>query len=345
MDALQKRKDAELAIYANVAKAYADAKALQAGRAVGDEQKEAAAVTLAVGGSTRANAMPAPRDVAAGREILEKAYGKDAESLASVLSGRVADYDLPKGFARTNDLNQLVRKGQNLADDLNADAYRNRGRVEAIGPNGHYLELTGRTSEAKEKLVQHMLNVKSAIEAQVDRKQLDRDGADMLYQRIQKETFSRETPGVSKDYVEFEKANGPRVAKDISAKVEARYSSLQTVVSKVSGKEAADAAKVAQGQQKAADFKQLPKEEVLKKHPDLSPAYQVMEAAQKVAAEKLSDDKARAAFLAQTKDQLAAKIEKNQPLPSVKVKEEYRQQQVQTPVRTQPERSSQGMER
>ncbi len=288
-------------------------------------------MAVAVGQSTARNADFNIKDALAGREVLEKAYGRNADNVVSVLSGRVANYDLPKGVGRTDDMSKLVRQGQHLADNINTEAYRNRGLVQATGPNGNYLELAGRDSGDKEKLVQHMLNIKAAVEAQVEHKQLERDAGDSAYQRIQKEIFASETPKASRDFSAFEKTSSARLAREVLAEVELRYEAQRKTIDRVSEKEAEARRKEANAT-KANDFRTLKAEDAVKKHPDLVNAYAVVKAAELVAKQKFAAEPDQAKFTSMMKETVAQRIEQNKPLPEVKVKEPEQAQRRESPA-------------
>lgn len=239
MDATHKKQQAALMVYANIAATYKDAMKAQDGLTIPQERKEAAARAFAIADATARTDKDAPRkDAEAGRAIIEKAYGRSAEDVASILTGRAANFDLPKGFERTNDVDKLVRQGQNMTDDLNAQAYQQRGRVQAVGPGGNYMDHAGQRDEGKEKLIQHMLTIKASIDAQVGRNQIGREQGDFTYQRIHKEVFTRETPKTRPEYAEFEKANSARLGREVGEEVERRYAAQSKTVDKASEREA-----------------------------------------------------------------------------------------------------------
>ena len=73
-------------------------------------RKEAAAAILAESAATtrRDPAEISMKDAQEGRAAMQSAYGAKAADVSAVLSGRVADYDLPKGFGGTKDMSCLL---------------------------------------------------------------------------------------------------------------------------------------------------------------------------------------------------------------------------------------------
>lgn len=308
MDALQKRVDAEKLVHYNYGMAYGSAMARQSTLSSPEERKEAAAAIVAESFSTanRDVTQTTIKDISAGREAMQKAYGERANDVQNVLSGRLADYDLPKGFGGTQDMNALNNKAQILVSQVNMESFASRGRVEASGFNGNYLStVQTQFSETKEKLVSHMLHVKSAIESGVDKNLYDQDQAKNLYERFEKTAFDTTSKSsTSQVYAEFEKSVSPALRREVSQEVEKRYELQTKIVARAKEKEL-DPANLA----KANDFKQLSREDALKKHPDLATAYSALDSF-KASAEKTFNGKPLEEVVNRAKDNLSKNIER-----------------------------------
>ena len=160
---------------------------------------------------------------------MEEAYKNQTTTMTAVLSGRVADYDLPKGFEGTKDLTQLASKGQMLAQAATRENYASRGIMTSRGNRDDYMALAKDShSDTVEKLTSHILHVKSSIETAVERNNLDRSGGDALYKRFQNTTFSAAQAArtgqnlKSPAFSAFEKAEAPRVRDQVLFEVETR---------------------------------------------------------------------------------------------------------------------------
>lgn len=312
-----RRREAELTVYANLAANYQKFVAAQASVNRNQDVKELAAATAAVGLAT-AKADPAKTAVAsqeAGRAVLEKAYGRNAQDVATVLAGRVGQIDLPKGLGRTDDMQKIVSQNRDLAEQMTMEKFLNRGRVHSVGSQGNYLERKeGREGEIKEKMVQQMLYVKSAIDAQVGRNQIDKQQGEFLYQRVQNESFQTQSKGASKEFTDFEKTTINRLKSEVAAEVDARYKNLDKTVSRVSDKEA----ETGKNQERANDFRTLKPEEAVKKHPDLVHAYAAVHVAGLSAG---NDEKLASQMRQMVTERIAQKIEAGEKLQPIKMAE------------------------
>lgn len=323
MDVSDKRRIAEASIYASIAKSHQEAMAVVANKP-DQERREAVAAHLAATNATTRTEKATAQDVAAGRDVLERAYGKKADDVAAILSGRTAGYDLPKGFERTKDMESLVQRGKNMASDATMEAYMNRGRVEAIGPSGHYLEKAGKEADQKERLVNHMLNVRAAVDAHAEKQGAGKEIAAGIYQRIEKETFTREdSASVKKDFADFEKAHAAKLQREVAAEVQTRYAEHQRIIESARQKEAEKAAR----EGKANDFRNLKPEDAIKKHPDLANAYGVVRAAELVAEKKFVQQDDRQKFVGTMKENVAQRIEQGKDIPQVKLREQQQERE------------------
>lgn len=246
MDATQKQREAEFLVHMNFGRAYGAALEAQNSIEAPQQRKEAAANMLATATATT-NRDPVTMnhiDANNGRMAMEKAYKNQTTTMTAILSGRVADYDLPKGFEGTQDLTQLASKGQMLAQAATRENYASRGIMTSRGNRDDYMALAKDSqSETVEKLTTHMLHVKSSIETAVDRNNLDRAGGDALYKRFQNTTFN--TAEVTQTgqnlkspaFSAFEKAEAPRLRDQVLFEVETRYALQKQTVEKVKVKE------------------------------------------------------------------------------------------------------------
>ncbi len=320
MDAAQRQRDAEALVHVNYGQAYGKALEIQANSSAPQNRREAAAAMLAEGVATanRDTSAINMRDMNAGRAAMEQSYGAKAADVSAVLSGRVAGYDLPKGFNGTKDMSALVSKSQILVQQATTENYASRGLVTAVGTNGKFMEqVEGRAAATKEKLVTHMLHVKSAIESGVDRKEFDRSQGDMLYKNFQKAAFDNgEKKQSSADYAAFEKADTPRLRQEVMREVEARYEAQAKIIARAKEKEL-DPANVS----RAEAFRSMQPADAIKKHPELAGAVAAMAAVEKQVEAHGLNPQQKAVVLTQAKQNMAASIEKGQ-IPEVKMREE-----------------------
>lgn len=246
IDAAQKQREAEFLVHMNFGRAYGAALDAQSSLDAPQQRKEAAAAILATSISTsnRDTSTLKHDDARNGRIAMEKAYKDQAPNLTAVLSGRVANYDLPKSFEGTQDLAQLVSKGQLFAQAAIRDNYASRGMMTSFGKRDDYMLLAkGSHSETIEKLTTHMLHVKSSIESSVDHNTLDRKSADALYARFQNATFSTGDMNQtgrnlkSAEFISFEKSEVPKLKDQVSFDVETRYALMKSSVERVQSKE------------------------------------------------------------------------------------------------------------
>jgi hypothetical protein len=319
MNITDKQRTAEALVHMSYGRSYAKALESQGTISVPQHRKEAAAAILAESAATaqRDPSTIRMKDAQEGRAAMQTAYGAKASDVSAVLSGRVADYDLPKGYGGTKDLSALATKAQILVEQSTVESYAARGHVGSIGSRGNYLEMVdNRAAETKEKLVSHMLHVKSAIDSAVDRKTFDREQGDMLYQRFQKSAFD---PGAKQqsnaNFADFEKATVPRLQREVTEEVEQRYAAQSKTIARAKEKEL-DPINVS----RADAFRNLPVEEGMKKHPELAGAYVALAAVSKQAESHGLNDRQRAAVLEHSKNNIAATIEKGQ-IPELKVRE------------------------
>lgn len=324
-DISEKQRTAEVLVYANVARAYQEAMQAQANSTrTSQERKEAAAAHVAVGLATLPTDEKAKaQEIKTGREILERTYGKKADDVIAVLAGRNTNYELPKGFERTNDIDALVRKGQNIADDASRNAFLSRHNIQAAGPNGHYLEKTSDQDAQKEKLVNHLLSVKAAIDASADKNTISKEAAENLYQRVQKETFSRDdSNSKNKDFAEYNKTYMARMQREVSEAVAGRYATQAQLVGRVRDKESETSTRNPENVKKANDFRTMKPEEAIQKHPDLINAYGVVKAAEVVAKERFAQQAEQQKFVGTMRENVAKHLEQGHTIPAVKIKEQ-----------------------
>ncbi|MDR0576129.1 MAG: hypothetical protein LBI87_00965 [Candidatus Accumulibacter sp.] len=146
-------------------------------------------------------------DAEAGRTIIEKTYGKSLADVARALPVRPG----------TSGIDKSIRQGQDLVDHITSRAYQDRARDTAAQPQR---ETHGNN---KEKLVLHMLRLKTSIEAQVDNKQLRRDQGDAAFRRIHQEIFDRPTPRMNREFTSFEKNHNNLLGREVREEVDRRY--------------------------------------------------------------------------------------------------------------------------
>lgn len=324
-DTTSKQRTAEYLVFMNYSNGYAKAIEQQS-NITAPTSKKAAAASMVAEYSTTMNKDPNTikmKEVLNGREQMEKAYGVKAPEVQAVLSGRVADYDLPKGFGGTQDMNALIEKGRIYASQANMESYAQRGRVNAVGLNGNAMEIINERAEStKRELVNHMLHVKSAVAANVDRKVFDKGQGEMLYQRFEKAVFTPDQKAsANKDYSDFVKSNSPRLQSEISAEVDKRYQEQGKTIQRASSKEISPDA-----ENRAKSFRTLEPQEAVKKHPELTGAYVVLEAMSKHAEAKGLTPEQQNVVVSRAKENLAVSIERGE-IPEAKIREEKQAEQ------------------
>lgn len=306
MDISAKISESERLVHFNYGTAYGRAIEMQRSSSSEQERKELAASIVAERFATtnRDTSIASFKEVGVGREAMSKAYGVTAKDVESVLSGRVADYDLAKNFG-SKDFNALSSKGQLFVQQHNMENFAGRGRVEAVGFNGNFLEsVQSRSNESKERLINHLLHVRSSIDTGVDRGAYDKNEAKALYDRFEKATFdpSGKKPSSSQAFNDFEKSSTASLRRDVSFEVEMRYAANTKVIDRARSNEGnANLAK-------ANDFRRLEPVEAVKKYPDLAPAYAALYAASQNAEAKYGLE-GKAGAVSQAKESIALNLE------------------------------------
>ena len=117
-----------------------------------------------------------------------------------------------------------------------------------MGPRSDYMvKASGKEAETMDKLANHILHVKSSIEAGVDRKEFDRAQADSMYKRFQNAAFDNTQNNALKNpgFAQYEKANLPRLRDEVMRDVEARYDIQKATIDRARSKEGAEKPKEA----------------------------------------------------------------------------------------------------
>ncbi|MDI1299772.1 hypothetical protein [Methylotenera sp.] len=307
MDISARISESERLVHFNYGAAYGRALEMQRSTSSDIDRKELAATLVAerFATSNRDTSIACFKEVGLGRDAMSKAYGVTANDVESVLSGRVADYDLAKNFG-SKDFNALSAKGQLYVQQHNIESFASRGRVEAVGFSGNFLSsVQQNANESKEKLIGHLLHVRSSIDAGVDRGAYEKTEAKSVYDRFEKATFdpSGKKASSSQLFNDFEKSSSASLRRDVSFEVEMRYAANSRLV---------DRARTNEGNAnlaKANDFRRLEPVGAVKKHPDLVPAFAALYAASQNAEVKFGVD-GKAGAVAIAKENLALNIEK-----------------------------------
>lgn len=244
MDANLKQREAESLVSMNYGRTYGEA--LKSQESIGSPQhrKEAAANMLATAAATT-NRDPISLnrlDAINGRAAMQKAYGSRTPEVNAILSGRVVDYDLPKSVEVRKDMNVLVSKSQALIKSAAQDGYAVKGIFTHAGARNEYLDQAHNGQiETTEKLTNHLLHVKSSIDASVDRYSINKTQGDALYQRFENASFSinDEKTGGTKNqaYRKFEASEIQRIRNNVLKEVNLRYAAQQQVIDRAKAKE------------------------------------------------------------------------------------------------------------
>lgn len=126
-----------------------------------------------------------------GKKSIERSYGVDAEAMVAALSASVVKVDLPKGFAQTEALRQLVETGRSLVDQSLVGAFQERGQFANTGRSDYLSSVvTPGITVAQDKLRNHMIFVESAIDHAVRGGQMSSGQAQMLKERVEHQVFT-----------------------------------------------------------------------------------------------------------------------------------------------------------
>ena len=126
-----------------------------------------------------------------GKKSIQRSYGVDAEAMVAALSASVVKVDLPRGFAETESLRQLVEQGRSLVDQSLVGSFQDRGRFADTGQSD-YLAATATPASTgvHDKLRNHMIFVESAINHAVRGGQMNPAQAQMLKERVEHQVFT-----------------------------------------------------------------------------------------------------------------------------------------------------------
>jgi hypothetical protein len=126
-----------------------------------------------------------------GKRSIQRNYGVEPEAMVAALSAGVVKVDLPRGFAQTEALRQLVEQGRSLVDQSIVGTYQMRGQFTDTG-NSDYLSSSASpaVTAAQTKLRNHMIFVESAIDHAVRGGRLDATQGQMLKERVEHQVFT-----------------------------------------------------------------------------------------------------------------------------------------------------------
>ncbi|MBP7655018.1 MAG: hypothetical protein KA742_00540 [Pseudoxanthomonas sp.] len=165
------------------------------------------------------------RMIDAGRNTIQKTFGRSADSLGAVLAGKTLDIDLPRGLAQTEDVRQLVNEGKKLVGDMVMDGYMNRGRLQIDSQRSNFASMApnDRQGELKERLVNHLAFIGSAIEHGVKTGRLPAEDGKFLQQRIEHQIFTSADSGkLSQGFKDFQDATVPRLRAELTQEAQTR---------------------------------------------------------------------------------------------------------------------------
>lgn len=159
------------------------------------------------------------RMIDAGRNTIQKTFGRSADSLGAVLAGKAIDIDLPRGLTQTEDVRQLVNEGKKLFGDIVMEGYQNRGRLQIDSQRSNYATLApnDKQGELKERLVNHLAFIGSAIDHGVKTGRLPAEDGKFLQQRIEQQIFTPADSGkLSQGFKDFQQATVPRMRAELT---------------------------------------------------------------------------------------------------------------------------------
>lgn len=154
-----------------------------------------------------------------GREDIKRAFGQEPSSVVAILAGKTSEIDLPKGLSMTDDVRRVVSQGKKMYSEILLDQYSNRGNLQIDSERRGSVvgQVQGeKLPQLKEKLVNHMLFVNSAIDHGVKTGKLSPDDGKFLQENVEKMVFQpAEQPGLSQPLKDFQKNTAPRVRDEI----------------------------------------------------------------------------------------------------------------------------------
>lgn len=161
--------------------------------------------------------------IKAGKRSIEKTYNIQPEMMVAALSAQVANVDLPKGFAQTEAMKELIDRGRSLANQAVTEQFGERGRFTA-GPAGRagerfdYVDV--RTAQGvptiKDQLKNHMVFVESAVDYAVKAGKMDAQQGQSLKERIEHQVFNIPAEGKMSDQF---KSYHQRASQDLRSEV------------------------------------------------------------------------------------------------------------------------------
>ena len=126
-----------------------------------------------------------------GKKSIQRSYGVDAEAMVAALSASVVKVDLPRGFAQTEELRQLVEQGRSLVDQAIATQYQSRGTFAETHRSDVLTSIAEpATAAITSKLQNHMIFIESAINHAVRGGRLTEPQAQMLKERVEHQVFT-----------------------------------------------------------------------------------------------------------------------------------------------------------
>jgi hypothetical protein len=155
-----------------------------------------------------------------GRKSIERTYGVDADAMVSALSAQVANVDLPRGFAQTEAMRQLVEQGRGLVQKAVGEAYQTRGQVNAWGPRSEVLSAAQSAAgvTARDQLKNHMVFIESAINYAVRAGKMNPEQGAMLKERTEHQIFhAPDDPKLSQGFKTFYDREGQGMRREVMA--------------------------------------------------------------------------------------------------------------------------------
>ncbi len=327
------RIEAENAAVADFAKGERAAKDMAARGNLDTEKQAMAAVRVGLSRMMARSDQPINlADVGAGEKSLRQHFGSAAPEITAMAAGRRVEIDLPRFSHERNGgitpgFEQLVDAGRKVAASAALEAYQHRGRVDAMGSGGRYLEKVEPASlmVKKDDLVQHMLFIRSAIDkAEKEGKRSPRE-AELAKQYLEKDTFNLRGP-VKEDARTALHGASDRLRQDVMERVRGREQDQLTQSAKRNWAEPSKS--TATNSVKADVFlRSKNREKAVSSFPDLKHAYVLLDVAREKASERMSG-KELDNFVARVQERISDDLRVGKPLPELQMREPARDKSV-----------------
>ncbi|QBC45848.1 hypothetical protein [Iodobacter fluviatilis] len=171
--------------------------------------------------------------IARGKAGLEQAYGQSYQSVQAQIEPRTQKLDV-RSVGMSDDMRKMIEQGKQLKNTIVIESYMNRGRVDYAIQGSRQdalVSVNGKSDEAKEKLVQHMLKINAAIDHGVKTGTIPKEDAKFLGERFNKEIYSNSNPEKNNpEYNKFHDATVRNVQFEVNKAVQGREQKMEKAI-------------------------------------------------------------------------------------------------------------------